>query len=128
MDFTFDPGVTGPIIGGLFLLVVVDTILGSVSAIQGHAFKFEYLYAVVLTKGAGLFRVATLLLAGAITPVLDLKLIGLDANPFTALGLGFAVPLAASLLASIVGNLGQADITAPQGVAPVNVPAPPDKG
>lgn len=119
MDFSnLDPGLTVPILGILFLLVIVDTILGAIAAFQGGTFKLEFLYAVLLTKGAALFRVAILLLAGAVTPFLRFELLGLESDPFTALGLGFATPLAASTLASIIDNLGKSDRTAPQGVAP----------
>lgn len=128
MDFShIDPGLTVPILGILFLLVAVDTILGAVSAFQGGTFKWEYLYAVVLTKGAALTRVAVLLLAGAVTPFLHFELLGLETDPFTAIGIGFATPLAASLLASIVDNIGKADVTAPQGVAPVDTATPSEK-
>lgn len=127
MDINADFGLLGPVLGGLALLIAVDTILGSISAVQGGAFKFEYLYAVIQTKGAAFVRVATLLIAGAATNWLEFSALGMDSDPFTLLGVGFATTLAASLLASIMGNIGSADTSAPQGVAPVNVAAPSDK-
>lgn len=127
MNLATDFGLLGPVLGGLALLIAVDTILGSISAFQGGAFKWEYLYAVIQTKGAAFVRVATLLAAGYVTPWLNFELIGLDMDPFTLLGTGFAGTLAASLMASILGNIGNADKTAPQGVSPVNVLAPTDK-
>lgn len=114
-------------LGGLALLIVVDTVLGSMSAWQGGSFKWEYLYAVIQSKGAAFVRVAVLLVAGAATQFLDFSVLGLELDPFTAVGSGFAALLAASLAASIFDNIGKQDATAPQGVAPVAQPTPPDK-
>lgn len=127
MDLNADFGLLGTVLGGLALLIAVDTVLGSISAWQGGAFKWEYVYAVIQSKGAAFVRVATLLIAGTATNWLDFSAFGMDSDPFTLLGVGFATTLAASLLASIMGNIGHADKTAPQGVSPVNVLAPSDK-
>lgn len=128
MEFNADFGLLGPVLGGLALLIAVDTILGSVSAMQGGAFKFEYLYAVIQSKGASFVRVATLLVAGTVTPWLDFAAFGMESDPFTLLGTGFAATLAASLLASIIGNVGKSDITVPDGITTVSVPVPDHKG
>lgn len=128
MDLSADFGLLGQVLGGLALLIAVDTILGSVSAAQGGSFKWEYVYAVIQSKGAAFVRVATLLAAGAATNWLNFSALGMDTDPFTLLGTGFAATLAASTLASIMGNVGKGgDTTAPQGVSPVNVTAPADK-
>lgn len=128
MDFSnINPSFPLTILGGLTLLVAVDWLLGAASAMQGGTFKWEYLYAVLGTKGSALFKIAVLLLAGMVSPFLHFDLLGLDVDPFTSIGLGFAVPLAASTVASILDNIGKADRTAPQGVAPVAELTPSDK-
>lgn len=125
MDFsTIDPGFPLAVLGALTLLVTVDWLLGAASALSGGTFRWDYLYAVLSTKGSALFKVAILLLAGMLSPFLHFDVLGLDIDPFTAIGLGFAVPLAASTLASIVDNVGKSDVTAPQGVAPVEALTP----
>lgn len=128
MDFGhIDATVPIAVLSALTLAIAVDWILGAISAAQGGTFKWEYLYAVALTKGAALFRIAVLLLAGAVSPFFRFDLLGIDADPFTVLGMALAVPLAASTLASIVDNAGKRDLTAPQGVAPVATVTPADK-
>ena len=126
MDFAnVSAGPIVTILGGLTLLIAVDALLGSISAAAAGAFKWEYLYAVGRTKGAVLARVAILLGAGTATNFLDFSLFGLDADPFTVLGMGLAAPLAASTIASIAGNIGtvsSGDATTPQGIDPPSVP------
>jgi len=128
MDLTtIEAGPAVPVLGGLLLLITLDTLLGALSAFQGGTFKWEYLYAVALTKGAAMARIGLLFLAGMLTPAIDLSLLGLEVNPFSTGALALATPLAASTLASIWDNVGKSDLTAPQGVAPVGQPTPPDK-
>ena len=124
MDFNnIDTGLISATLGALTLLTLVDTILGAISAASGGTFSWEMLYAVGRTKGAVLARIALLLGAGAVSPIFDFTVIGIEADPFTALGLGLSVPLAASLVASIANNIGKSDTTAPQGVdQPVTAP------
>ncbi len=122
MDFAnIDFGSIGAVLGMLGLLLLVDTAFGIGSAVAGGTFKFEFLYAVGRTKGLVMFQIAVLLLAGAATPFADFKILGLESDPFTALGLGLAVPLALSLIASIQDNIGKKDVTVPQGIEPVAV-------
>ena len=117
MDFNnIDTGLISATLGTLTLLTLVDTVLGAIAAAAGGTFNWEMLYAVGRTKGAVLARIALLLGAGAISPIFDFTVIGIEADPFTALGLALAVPLAASLIASIADNVGKKDTTAPQGV------------
>lgn len=107
---------TASVLGGLVLLLVVDTVLGAAAAAAGGTFKWEFLYAVGRTKGLVLFQVAVLMLAGAATPYFNFNVLGMDTDPFSMLGLGLAIPLAASLVASITDNVGKRDATPPQGV------------
>lgn len=115
------------LMGTLTLLVAVDVLLGAASAAAGGSFSWEYLYAVGRTKGLVLFQVAVLSFASVATDFLDFELVGLDADPFVILSLPLAITLAASTIASIADNIGKKDATAPQGVAPVSTPTPPDK-
>jgi hypothetical protein len=128
MDITgITSSLPATIMRGLILLLVVDTALGAASALAGGSFAWEYLYAVGRTKGLVLFQIFVLMFAGYATPLFNFDLLGLDMDPFTLLGMGLAIPLASSLIASIGNNVGKRDITAPQGVSPVNVQTPPDK-
>lgn len=125
MDFSaVDFGPMAALLGTTTLLVVIDTVLGAASALAGGTFRWEYLYAVARTKGLVLFQMAVLAGAGAITPFADFELVGIEADPFSALALGLALTLVPSLIASIYDNIGKRDTTAPQGVAPVDVPTP----
>ena len=115
IDFTT---LVAPILGGLLLLLVVDTVLGAASAAAGGTFQWEYLYAVGRTKGLVLFQIAVLLLAGAATTFFNFEVVGIQTDPFSALGTGLAIPLALSLISSIQDNIGKSDTTAPQGIEP----------
>lgn len=115
------------VLSGLILLLVVDTALGAASSLAGGSFAWEYLYAVGRTKGLVLFQISVLMFAGYATPLFNFELLGLDIDPFTLLGMGLAIPLASSLIASIANNVGKRDSTAPQGVSPVNVLTPSEK-
>jgi hypothetical protein len=127
MDLSAEFGVVGQALGALFLLIFVDWALGSISAWQGGTFKWEYVYAVIQSKGAAFLRVSILLVAGVATNWLDFNLLGMETDPFTLAAMTFGAQLAASTLASIMDNIGKRDETAPQGVSPVNVLTPPDK-
>jgi len=112
------------ILGGSALLVLIDTVLGAASAVAGGTFKWEFLYAVGRTKGLVLTQIAILLGAGFATKLFNFSILGIDADPFSAIAAGLALPLAASTLASIANNVGKKDTTAPQGVTP-DVVVPP---
>lgn len=104
------------ILGGSALLVLIDTALGVASAVAGGTFKLEFLYAVGRTKGLVLTQIAILLGAGFATPLFNFELLGIEADPFSALAVGLAAPLALSTIASIADNIGKKDVTVPQGI------------
>ena len=96
-------GITATAIYGLIVLYVADFATGVAAAVRDKIFKWEWLDVWVRSNGTRLFNIIFVLLAGAAVPSFDV--LGMQVNPLTTLGVGWAATAAASAVASIGNNV-----------------------
>jgi hypothetical protein len=97
-------GPSGIAIWGVALLGGLELVTGILKAVSKSQFDFTLVDVWVRTQLAGrILPIVVVLIAGAASP--DFTVLGLDANPLTALGLTGAALYAASAIASIVSNV-----------------------
>lgn len=96
--------VTGTAVYALILLFAVDFVTGVFRALSNKPSTFDLAYVDVWAraKGSRLMIILVVLMAGAVAP--SFAVLGLEINPLTAIGLGWAGSVGLTELNSIKDN------------------------